>query len=181
MIKRTQIDGSKKDFSHPIAVKGYNEQMGGVDKADMLCAVYGIARKSKKWWHRIFIDRTLVNASIAYNRMEKENISLLDFRRSVAQSLTTLSRKPKAGRSLKGSPPSVVTKRRQIEYSVSSGMGLQNCGAHWPTYSKFRGRYEVCSKKGIESRQHCKCSMCGIFLCSNERKNCFLHFHEVEC
>ena len=115
------------------AVKECNEQMGGVDKADMLCAVYGIGRKSKKWWHRIFfglIDRTLVNAAIAYNKLERENMSSLDFRRSVAQSLITLSRKPRVGRSLKGTPPLVVTKRRRVEYSVSSGMRMQNRGVH---------------------------------------------------
>ncbi|MCP4923780.1 MAG: hypothetical protein GY915_07110, partial [bacterium] len=174
-IKRTQKDGTKKDFSCPIAIREYNEQMGGVDKADMLCAVYGIGRKSKKWWHRIFfglVDRTLVNAAIAHNKMERDNMSLLNFRRSVAQSLMTLCRKPKAGRSPKGTPPSVVSKRRRVEYSVSSGMRLQNRGAHWPTYSKLRERCEVCSKQGIESRPHCKCSMCGVFLCSNEKKNC---------
>ena len=36
--------------------------MGGVDKAGMLCALHGIGRKSRKWWHRIFfglIDRTI--------------------------------------------------------------------------------------------------------------------------
>ena len=60
-------------------------------------------------------------------------------------------------------------------------MRLQNRGAHWPTYSKSQGRCEVCSKKGIEARPHCKCSMCGVFLCSNEKKNCFLEFHEVDC
>ena len=30
--------------------------MGRVDKADMLCSVYGIGRKSKKWWHGILFD-----------------------------------------------------------------------------------------------------------------------------
>ena len=37
--------------------------MGGVDKADMLCGLYGVSRKSKKWQHRMsfgLIDRTLI-------------------------------------------------------------------------------------------------------------------------
>lgn len=91
-IKRTQKDETKKEFNCPIAAKGCDEQMGGVDKADMLCAVYGIGRKSKKWWHRIFfglVDHTLVNAAIAFKKIEKEGISLLNFRRTVAQSLIT--------------------------------------------------------------------------------------------
>jgi len=33
-------------------VKDYNENMGFVDKADMLKALYEVNRKSRKWWHR---------------------------------------------------------------------------------------------------------------------------------
>ena len=46
-VSRTQKDGPKKQFLCPAAVKEYNENMGGVDKADMLCAVHGLDRKSK--------------------------------------------------------------------------------------------------------------------------------------
>ena len=48
-VCRTQKDGSKKEFTCRIAVKNYNEDMGGVDKADMLCSIHGLGRKSKKW------------------------------------------------------------------------------------------------------------------------------------
>ena len=86
-VSRTQKDGSKKQFLCPAAVKEYNENMG-VDKADMLCAVHGLDRKSKKWWHRIFfgiIDRTLINAYVAYCKIESSKITTLEFRRLVAQ------------------------------------------------------------------------------------------------
>ena len=53
-VSRTQKDGSKEEFPCPTVVKHYNQDMGGVDKADMLCSLHGIGRKSKKWWHRIF-------------------------------------------------------------------------------------------------------------------------------
>ncbi|KAF8789066.1 Chimeric ERCC6-PGBD3 protein like [Argiope bruennichi] len=53
-VKRTQNDGSKLDVPAPTIVKEYNEQMGGVDKADMLRSLYDRDRKSKKWWHRLF-------------------------------------------------------------------------------------------------------------------------------
>lgn len=41
-LLRTQKDGSRKYI-----------YMGGVNKADMLCSIYGLDRISKKWWHRI--------------------------------------------------------------------------------------------------------------------------------
>ena len=44
-IRRTQEDGSRKDVTCPKIVKDYNQGMGGVDKADMLCAVHGVSRK----------------------------------------------------------------------------------------------------------------------------------------
>ena len=47
-ISRTQKDGSKKRFSCPKAINDYNQYMGGVDKADFYCAIYGINRKNKK-------------------------------------------------------------------------------------------------------------------------------------
>jgi hypothetical protein len=86
-ILRTQKDGTKKTFRCPIVIKEYNSYMGGVDKADMLCGIYGVNRKSKKWWHRIFfgiIDRTLINAMIAYNKLGDTTMSALQFRRYVA-------------------------------------------------------------------------------------------------
>ncbi|KAK3780360.1 hypothetical protein RRG08_061981 [Elysia crispata] len=43
------------------------------------------AKKSKKWWHRMFfglIDRTLVNAFIAFRQMTREQqLSLLNYLR----------------------------------------------------------------------------------------------------
>ena len=52
-ISRTQKDGSKKRFNCPKAINEYNQYMGGVDKTDFYCAIYGINCKNKKWWHII--------------------------------------------------------------------------------------------------------------------------------
>ncbi len=112
--------------------------MGGIDKADMLCSIYGINRKSKKWWYRLFfviLDRTLINAMIAYNKLENANLATLLFRRYVAQSLIILSHKPSLGRPLR-TPPLLVKKRRKTNYSVSRAMKLESRGAHWIVYGK---------------------------------------------
>ena len=92
-VERTQKDGTKKTIPCPVASKDYNNNMLGVDRADQLCAIYGIDRKSKKWWHRIFfgiIDRTIVNAQIVHNKFSASPLNSLNFRRSVAQRLITL-------------------------------------------------------------------------------------------
>ena len=102
--------------------------MGGVDQVDFKCAVNGRNRKSTKWWHRIFfglLDRTLANSFIVYKRIEKENITMLTFKRLVVQSLITLSKLPKIGRPLGKSPLPNSKKRRKSNYSVEKSMHLE--------------------------------------------------------
>ena len=53
-MSRSKKDGTKVDVSCPVVVSDYNKHMGGVDKADMLRALYGLDRRAMKWWHRIF-------------------------------------------------------------------------------------------------------------------------------
>lgn len=53
-VKRTQKDGTKLEIPCPLAISDYNKHMGGIDKADMLRSIYGLNRKSRKFWHRIF-------------------------------------------------------------------------------------------------------------------------------
>ena len=176
---RTQKNGERLEFSCPKAVKDYNEYMGGVDKADMLCSIYGLGRKSKKWWHRIFfgiLDRTLSNAFIVFCKINGTKPPSLEFRCQVCQSLITLGRPTKVGRPL-SNPRLTTPKRRKSAFSTPASIRLEKVGVHLVIYDNNRGRYEVCSSKKIQSRPHSKCSMCKVFLCSNEKKNCFIEFH----
>lgn len=82
VIQRTQKDGTKSQFPCPTAIKAYNEYMGGDDKADILCGIYDLDRKARKWWHRIFfgiIEHTIVNAMVAYQKIQGESITTLQF------------------------------------------------------------------------------------------------------
>ena len=87
--------------------------MGGVDKADLYCGIYGINRKNMKWWHRLFfghIERALVNAYGTYCKVIASRIPSLEFRRYVTLALITLGRSPKVGRPLNLASPSVCKK-----------------------------------------------------------------------
>ena len=100
-VSRTHKDGSKEEFPCPTAGKHYNQDMGGLDRVDMLCSLHGNSRKLEQWCHRIFfglLDRTLVNAYVVFRKLTGQCIPVLDFHRSVAQELLTLARLPKAGR-----------------------------------------------------------------------------------
>lgn len=179
-IKRKNKDGSIMMIPSPHAVKDYNKYMGGVDKADMYCALYGTSRKSKKWWHRIFfglVDRSVCNAYVVYKKLKDEDISLLNFRRSVTQSMITKGRPVKLGRPLvTGSQ--LTAKRRKSNYSVPASIRKENLGIHWPEHEAKRGRCEVCSKKKLEARPFVKCSACKVYLCISDKRNCFKEYHQ---
>ena len=154
-IRRTQKDGSRKMFSCPKAINDYNKNMGGVDKADFYCAIYGLNRKNVKWWHRLFfglIDRALTNAYVIYCKVTDCKISSLQFRRNVTLALITLGHPPKVGRPLSLTSPLVSKKRRKSTYSVADTIRLQNRGVHWVEFGQKRSRCEVCSKNKKQDR-----------------------------
>ena len=116
------IDGSKKEFDYPLAVKEYNIYMGGVDLADFRCAVNGRSRKSPKWWYRIFfglLDRTIANSFVVFKKLTHENMTMLTYPRHVVQSLITFAKPLKVGRPITNTTSSdsqSVPKRRKSNY-----------------------------------------------------------------
>ena len=181
-VLRKEKNGSKSAITCAVAVKYYNSYMGGVDTADRLRALYCIDRKSPKWWHRLFwglLDIAFVNSYVIHGLIMKQT-TVKDFRRSVTQGLMTMKdvsqkRKTSTDNTAKAGP----SKRRKSEYSTIKDVRLGNRGIHWPTFVENRGRCEVCSLKKIQSKPHSKCSHCNVFLCVNEKKNCFAEYHEV--
>lgn len=185
-VKRTQKDGSKLQVPCPRIIKDYNKYMGGVDKADQLRALYCVNRKSHKWWHRLFwgiLDITFVNSYIINNALQNKKISVLEFRRAVTQGLVILG-KPKP----KKSTPSPNTNKKRVclqprrgkqMYSTSNDIRLSNVGVHTVEFVGKRGRCEVCSVRKVESKPNCICSTCKVFLCLNEKKQCFNEYHSL--
>ncbi|KAK4312806.1 hypothetical protein Pmani_015818 [Petrolisthes manimaculis] len=132
-VKRREKDGSRSVVPCPQVIKDYNENMGGVDKHDMLRQLYGMNRKSMKWWHRIFfglLDMSIVNAFVVYKE-HHGSLPLLEFRRELAQGLMTFAKDSK------GAP-----KRKKIDYSIPTSVRLNNTGIHWPKFIQKKGRCE---------------------------------------
>lgn len=119
-----------------------------------------------------------------YCRISDEKPSLLDFRRDVALGLMSKievnSKKGSLKRTSK-SPQQLSNKRRGKDPSVSNDVRLGNLGVHWPTFTEgVRARCEMCAMKQIQSRPYSKCSHCGVYLCCNDKKNCFAEYHGLE-
>lgn len=182
-VSRKEKNGSKSIVTCPIAVKDYNAYMGGVDMADRLRALYCVDRKSPKWWHRLFwgvLDIAFVNAYVIHGLIfEKRTVK--DFRRSVAQGLMTMKDVGVKKRISRENPDSSgPSKRRKASsYSTLSDVRLGNRGGHWPKYVQNRGRCEVCSMQKTQSKPRTVCSLCNVYLCLNDKKNCFVDYHEV--
>lgn len=181
-IKRKLHDGTITYIPGPDIVDDYNKFMGGVDYHDQLRQCYGIDRRSKKWWHRIFwgcLEIAFVNAFVVYKKIKNEpKLNLLNFRREV--SIGLCSKAPKREQiKRKSSASRPAPKKRRYNYSVSDEIRLGNRGNHWPHFDDRRGRCEMCSAQGIQSKPHSTCSLCGVFLCVNEKKNCFVQYHDI--
>ncbi|XP_025196148.1 piggyBac transposable element-derived protein 3-like [Melanaphis sacchari] len=182
-VQRTSKDGSKSNVTCPTLVKDYNAFMGGVDHADRLRALYCVDRKSKKWWLRIFwglLDIVFVNAYVVYCQIFGQ-MDVLEVRRSIALGLMSEC-DPTSKRSicLKRTPPNTPSNRRKKAMSIVKDVRLGNRGIHWPAFGSKRGRCELCSIRGVESRPTSTCSHCRVFLCCNEKKNCFVDYHQID-
>ena len=88
---RKAKDGLSTTLTCPKLVKDYNKHMGYVDYADMMKSYYEIDRKSKKWWHRIFIhflDVSVTNSYLLFKiKSQGKPIPLKDFRLAVVAGL----------------------------------------------------------------------------------------------
>ncbi|GBN43811.1 hypothetical protein AVEN_77706-1 [Araneus ventricosus] len=84
----------KLTLPHPLLLKTTMDTWGGIDKADMLRAIYYRDRKSKKWWHGLFfamLEMAYVNSYIAYVEVRREKMSL-EYKRCITKGLLTKSK-----------------------------------------------------------------------------------------
>ena len=63
------------DISKPTVIIDYTSKMGAVDRADHLCTSYNFARKSIKWWRKLFfwlMEIAIVNSYILYRAAQTQ-------------------------------------------------------------------------------------------------------------
>ncbi|XP_047106101.1 piggyBac transposable element-derived protein 3-like [Schistocerca piceifrons] len=155
VASRKQKDGTGMTIPCPVIVCDYNKNVGGVDHADRLRSTYGL-------------DSDLRGA-----------LPLLEFRRAVALGLMNEQQVPNLKKRNSGKDEITPPKRRKDNFPVPKDVRLGNQGNHFVVFSCKRGRCKMCAKNKIQSRPHSQCSTCKVYLCCNEKKNCFLQFHEV--
>lgn len=146
--------------------------------------------RSRKYYLRLvfhLFDMAVVNSWLVYRRSatslgipDKKQHALCDFKLKLAYSLTNsgkdlrkkrgrpstdvvkvnFEKKKKCGRATKPIPEDDVRK---------DGIG------HFPAVSANR---ETCKLPGCKSKVRMHCLKCSVHLCCDQKKNCFLEFHQ---
>uniref|UniRef100_V5GZ25 PiggyBac transposable element-derived protein n=1 Tax=Anoplophora glabripennis TaxID=217634 RepID=V5GZ25_ANOGL len=176
-VVRRKKNGEMENVPCPKVLKNYNQNMGFVDKADMLKKTYQMDRKSKKWWPRIFwhfIDVSVVNAFIIFQQRCGNNggMNLKAFRLAVVAGLVGAGKKTvKKGRArleqknVNNYKPTVPLEKRWDQ------------SLHMPVYGNYR-RCALCSTRDHQRRSKWACDTCGVALCLSDKKDCFQRFHK---
>lgn len=87
MVETNKIDRiTGKKYIKPECVVHYNNNMGAIDKTDMLLSSTECVRRTMKWYKKLFfhiIDMCLLNAYSAYKTVTGNHISLANFQLSL--------------------------------------------------------------------------------------------------
>lgn len=161
-VKRfSQKEKKNIHISQPCLIKKYNENMGGVDRADQNISLYRVAIRGKKWYFSIFahcIDMAEQNAW-QIHKYNGEKMDHLTFRRCIAAGiLETFGKTTKRGPSRKS----------QYLHSESRYDRLD----HLVIYREKQTRCAICHKQAAF-----RCQKCDLAL---HPKVCFLRYHTRE-
>lgn len=180
---------SKKDKKYiqiesPKAVGVYNNYMGGVDLLDSLLGLYRIQLRTKKWYKKIFfhmVDMCVVNSWILWRKKSGEYMPLFDFKLAIAEHFCKAGKAKKRGRpTTTPSNPSTPTtskdctpsKKRKMQDFPLNSVRADGIG-HFPKWMKTR---QLC-QNNCSFRSYTYCEKCKVFLCYNDKRNCFTRFH----
>ncbi|KAH9642115.1 hypothetical protein HF086_007425 [Spodoptera exigua] len=146
-IKRySKEEKGKVDVDCPQIVKEYNKQMGGVDLADMLVALYRIPMKTRRWYMGIFVqlaDILINNAWLMYRQTRK--ISLKQFRRELYDDLISLGKSENRSHDAKSKALAMGATTNPTKPRPPDEVKFDEVG-HFPQFGEL-GRCRLCQLK----------------------------------
>ncbi|CAB3247092.1 unnamed protein product [Arctia plantaginis] len=178
---RTQKDGRKQEVPCPLGVVEYTKRMGGVDRFDQKRGTYPVARRSRRWWMRLYyfmVDAAITNAYILYAQKVRYPMSTLQFRTLLGRNLigTFTSRRKRVS-----NLPSFVSKRPKVDsrqkakYGLPDDQRLSDVGSHLPGPLDSYRRCRACSSNANSKKSKIQCIRCEVALCIVP---CFANFHK---
>ena len=162
--------------TRPASVALYNRFMGGVDKTDMVMALYKSKCKTSKLYQRIAIhllSLAVVNAWVIYRESGGAG-ALLPFLQSIAICLVKGEKFNQEGELSDRevmTKPTRSLKRKHIPCEIRYDGYNQ-----WPV--QVEGCAQRCKDEMCTRKTRLYCSKCQVFLCMTG-STCFLTFHGV--
>ena len=158
----------------PGCVVDYNNGMKGVDLSDQVAQSYPAARKSNKWYLKLFfnlLDMAIINAH-AVHKWLGGRMTQLDFRLALVSQLLRQGRRPRS----RSRSPSVPRSPHRPHARARTTPAA-------PAHTLVRtdgGRYRRCrycrESRGIRKLSKFKCEECDVALCAT----CFSNFHHQD-
>lgn len=164
-----------KSVKRPASVGLYNKYMGGVDKSDMMLALYRTKYRSRKWYQRIalhMISQCAVNAWIIYKEMGGSK-SYLDFLTEICVTLMVGTGQSKDSDEDQSEPKPPPLKRVKAS-SIPEAIRYDKYD-HWPILMDIPNA-QRCKMDGCKKKTMFMCSKCNLYLCVT-KSTCFLNFH----
>lgn len=81
---------TKEPIQKPAVVVDYNENMGAIDRSDMMLSSTECVRKTTKWYKKLFfhmVDLSLLNAHALYLTQSSERLPLADYQLTIIGAL----------------------------------------------------------------------------------------------
>ncbi len=162
-VLRRKKDGTRDPVTCPVAIKVYNEKMGGVDRGDQLRGYYQVRMKCRKVYKYIYnflFDVAITNAFIIHHLSHPNSKQKIkDFRVLLANELI-------------GDYCSKTTSSipRQKRLSTS----------HFPlrNQQRKRGRCSLCREVKKRTDTIWACRDCDVWLChQGTAEDCFMKWH----
>ncbi|XP_029924335.1 piggyBac transposable element-derived protein 4-like [Myripristis murdjan] len=151
----------------PTAVSEYNKYMGGVDTSDQMLGTNSVHCKTRRWTMTVFqhlVDVALTNSYIIHkeicNSQQQGYMTRQTFQEQLSAQLlgVALDARPVKTPS-QGHFPVPVSPSQGQEKSQRASMGRQRC--------------TLCKRS-----TPWRCAECGVGLCLQLERNCFLMFHQ---
>ena len=173
-----QLSRNRGVVQKPLVVQRYNQSMNGVDRADQNSVYYSFIRKSRKWWRKLFfwlIEVTTVNSYILYQFHPQANLTHLQYRRQVIESLAVRHLYTVPPRSRPGRP-----RKRPLTDGDGDSLRL-NGKTHFPGKLSQAKECTVCSERKQNKRHRTLyfCKTCPLQppLCITP---CFEKYHTLQ-
>ena len=175
-----RYDGKEKKHINvqcPGLIKSYNRNMGGVDKCDMLLALYRNQQKSKKWYKRIMfhmLDLCVVNSWLLYRVVIPDcQLPLAGFKLELARALILH----------RAADEEYVAPVHGAKFQSARGVNLNaryDLVDHFPLRTKELKNGQRCKLVGCSRKSMFMCRKCQVYLCltgKDQMDDCFYAFH----